>query len=122
MTTLNITINGQQVSGDIEEHRTGDMSGGEQPLGLRGAERGRPPHVGDHDLLAVTREPRCVDQEFGHVRVTMTGAWSLGFPSPNVGLRSSRSTTTSCRRFAIGWVPSARSIRSPHPLWNAPAW
>ena len=52
-----------EVTIDVEEHRTGDMAGGEQPLGLRGAERGRPPHVGDHDLLAMTPEPRCVDEE-----------------------------------------------------------
>ena len=40
---------------------------------------------------------------------------SLGLPSPEVGLRSSRSTSTSVQRSATARVPSARSIRSPQP-------
>ena len=60
------------------------------------------------------------DHPLSAARVTMSGAWSLGLPSPAVGLRSSRSTVTSLRRAATGAVARAKSIRRPHPRWNAP--
>jgi hypothetical protein len=56
----------------------------------------------------------------------MTGAWSLGFPSPAVGLRSSRSTATAVHRAATGAVARARSIRGllvlHEDLVNLPNW
>ena len=53
-------------------------------------------------------------------RVMISGAWSLGLPTPAVGFRSSRSTTAAVQRAATDAVPRARSIRRPQPRWKAP--
>ena len=50
--------------------------------------------------------------------MAMTGAWSLGLPSPAVGRRSWRSMRTSRQRSARGGVPRIRSSLSPHTRWK----
>ena len=40
----------------------------------------------------------------------ISGAWSLGLPSPAVGFRSSRSTTAAVQRAATGAVPRAHGL------------
>ena len=118
---------GRQVVVDPEVGGAGDVPGLEERARGRGASPGHPADVGHHEIarIQVRFEPGSVDErsgQLGHasLRVSTTGAWSLGLPSPLVGLRSSRSTVTETSRSATGAEPSSRSIRSPHPRWKAP--
>ena len=110
----------REVPIDVEQHRARDVPGLEVADRRGGAPCRRPAHIDEIDFISMPGEPVGVDEQ-RHRSVTITGAWSLGLPSPVLGLRSSRSTTTVSSRDATDAVPSTRSIRSPHPLWNAPA-
>ena len=92
-----------EVTIEVEEHRSRDVAGLEAPAPPR---RCHP--SGDQrtsatiDLVAMPREPAGVDEQ-RHRSVTITGAWSLGFPRRRSACaRRGRPRPSQTRRHRLG--------------------
>ena len=68
----------------------------------------------------VPRASGCCPGPASVAQITITGAWSLGLPSPNVGLRSSRSTSHRDESLGDGRRPEAGRSGAPSPGGTRP--